>query len=200
MATKERDWDALADRYQQKLSPSILRSLARALGVTKDSLNALGVGWSTQSEALTFPERDGQQRVIGVLRRFEDGTKKALAGGQRGLFIPRGWHEEEGIIYVPEGPTDVAALLTLGLRAVGRPSCKGGLEYLIELFKDPNDEILIVADNDLSDDNRNPGRDGARILAAALARELGSRVRWTFAPEGFKDVRSWLIEEGTHGN
>ena len=101
-------------------------------------------------------------------------------------------------MYVPEGPSDVAALLSLGLRAVGRASCKGGVKYLAELFADTNEQILIVGENDKKDDGQWPGRDGARTLAAALARELGGRVRWTMPPMGFKDVREWLIREVSH--
>jgi hypothetical protein len=134
------------------------------------------------------------------LRRFPNDEKKAVVDSSRGLYLPRGWEEGEGTIYVPEGPTDVAALLTLGLRAVGRPSCKGGLEHLAELFQATEDEILILGDNDDKADGRSPGHDGARILAAALDRELGNRVRWTTAPEGYKDVRFWLMKEGTLGN
>jgi hypothetical protein len=156
------------------------------------------VGWRAEDEAWTFPEHDGQGKVIGILRRFEDGEKQAMAGSQRGIYLPRGWQEEEGIVYIPEGPTDVAALLSLGLRAVGRPSCTGGLEYLTELFADTDDEILILGENDEKEDGRWPGRDGARALASALARELGGRVRWTMPPEGCKDVREWMIKEGSH--
>lgn len=77
-------------------------------------------------------------------------------------------------------------------------SCKGGVKYLAELFADTNEQILIVGENDKKDDGQWPGRDGARTLAAALARELGGRVRWTMPPMGFKDVREWLIREVSH--
>jgi hypothetical protein len=195
MAAKVKDRAALAARYQQELTRSALRKLARELGVTEDSLRALGTGWREEDESWTFPERDGQGEVIGILRRFSDGEKRAMAGGQRGIYIPRGWENGEGVVHVPEGPSDVAALLSLGLRAVGRPSCQGGLEHLAALFADTDDQILIVGENDKKEDGKCPGRDGARVLAAALARELGGRVRWTMPPKGFKDVREWLIKE-----
>ena len=61
-----------------------------------------------------------------------------------------------------------------------------------------DDEILVVGENDRKDDGHWPGRDGAKKLAAALARELGGRVRWTLAPAGYKDVRDWLKKEGNN--
>jgi hypothetical protein len=205
MVEQRTNWAELAASYQRRLSRDSLRTLARQLGVAPDSLRKLGVGWREEDESWTTPEYDGQGRVIGILRRFADGEKKAMAGSQRGIYLPRGWQEEDGTIYVPEGPTDVAALLTLGLRAIGRPSSQGGLEHLAELFADTDDEILddeilIVGDNDKKADGRWPGREGARTLAAALARELGGRVRWTMPPNECKDIREWLIKEGNRGH
>jgi hypothetical protein len=199
MPTPTKDWAALAAEYERALGLPFLRKLARFLGVSKASLGALGTGWRAEDSSWTFPEHDGQGNVIGILRRFSDGDKQAMAGSQRGIYLPRGWREKKGTIFVPEGPSDTAALLTLRLRAVGRPSCKGGLEHLVALFKNTDDEILIVGENDKKEDGRWPGRDGARTLAAALARELGGRVRWTLPPEGCKDIREWLNKEGNRG-
>jgi hypothetical protein len=193
--TKPIDWAARAEACRRRLTPAGLRKLARKLGVSEDSLVALGVGLSTTG-AWTFPESDGQGNVIGILRRYRDGTKKVMPRGQRGLYLPQGWQDGKGPIFIPEGASDVAALLTLGLRAVGRPSCAGGVDHLLDLLADTDAEVLIVGENDQKEDGRWPGRDGARRVASALAPDLDCRVRWTMPPEGCKDVREYLTREG----
>jgi hypothetical protein len=198
MVDQHTDWAELAASYQRRLSSAPLRALARQLGVTLDSLRALDVGWSEADGAFTFPERDASGNVIGILRRFRSGRKMVMGGGRRGLYLPRDWQDGEGVVHVPEGASDVAALLSAGLRAVGRPSCTGGKQLLAELFAATDDDILIVGENDRKEDGRWPGRDGARAVAAALARELGGRVRWTLPPNGYKDIRAYLTREGTH--
>src|SRR5262249_55410352 len=120
-------WGRLAAYYRTQLTRPVLNRLARDLGVSPESLMDLGVGYSEVEQAWTFPEVDGAGEVIGILRRFRDGKKRAMKGGQRGIYVPASWREDFGETLVPEGPSDVAALLTVGLRAVGRPSCTGGI-------------------------------------------------------------------------
>jgi hypothetical protein len=193
------DWTALAADCEAALRRVSLRRLARELGVTLDSLQALRVGWREKDSAWTFPEFDGRGNIIGILRRYRDGRKKVMAGSQRGLYLPTGWHALEGTLYLPEGPTDVAALITHGLRAVGRPACTGGVQHLRDLLTGMDVEVLVVGEIDAKEDGKWPGRDGARAVAAALARDLGRRVRWTMPPAGFKDVREYLTMEKSHG-
>jgi hypothetical protein len=200
MSAKPKDWPALAAQYEEALTRSSLRKLARELGVSEDSLTALGAGWREEDEAWTFPERDGDSNIIGILRRFEDGAKQVIRGSKRGLYLPKGWDEHEGVIYLPEGPSDVAALLSMGMRAIGRPCCAGGVDHLVALLADSDaDDILVVGENDAKDDGTWPGRDGARKLASTLARDLDARVRWTMPPKGCKDVREWLNKESDDG-
>src|SRR5262245_50787104 len=200
MVMRHKDWADLAVQFQRRLHSGSLRTLARQLGVTVESLKALGVGWSDADGAWTFPEYDGQGNVIGILRRYKNGRKKVLGGGHRGLYLPQDWQDGDGPIYCPEGPSDIAALLSAGMRAVGRPACTGGVRHLCELFSGTDFEILVVGENDKKEDGRWPGRDGARAVAAALARDLGDRVRWTMPPRGYKDIREWLLKEGSRGH
>jgi hypothetical protein len=191
-----RNWGKLAIHYQHNLTRPVLNRLARDLGVSPESLLDLGVGYSEVERAWTFPERDGGGEVIGILRRFRDGKKRAMKGGRRGIYVPASWRADFGETLVPEGPSDVAALLTVGLRAVGRPSCTGGIDHLIRLFSGTNDKVCVLGENDRKEDGRWPGRDGARSTAARLRRELGRRVSWAMLPEGAKDVRDHLAQEG----
>ena len=61
-------------------------------------------------------------RIIGINRRFRDGSKKHLKGTKRGLTYAEDWATTDGPILLPEGGSDTAALLTMGLAAIGRPS------------------------------------------------------------------------------
>src|SRR5262245_44915940 len=156
MAVQHTDWAALAVNFQRRISRASLRALAQQLNVSAESLVALGVGWSEADVAWTFPERDGKEGVIGILRRYKNGRKKVMAGSHRGLYLPRGWENGAGPVYLPEGPSDVAALVGVGMRAVGRPSCTGGVRHLCELFSGTDFEILVVGENDKKEDGRWP--------------------------------------------
>ena len=187
------DWAALVIEYESRLSPRRLRQLSTELGVTCDSLVSLHVGWSDAEEAWTFPEFNGQETIIGIIRRYPDGTKRAMPRSQRGLYLPSNWRTMDGTIYVPEGASDVAALLSHGIRAIGRPSCTGGRKHLTDLLAETDCDILVLGENDQKDCGHWPGRDGARALATHLAHDLGGRVRWTLPPDGAKDIRDYLL-------
>lgn len=202
-----KDWEDLATRYEINLlkQPARLRQLAEGLGVPEASLRALGVGlrrdqvrdgdtWVAGDECYTFPESNGRGDVVGILRRYLDRQrdKKAVQGSKRGLCIPSGFKEMTGPVHVVEGPTDVAALISVGRTAVGRPSAKGGVEHLAELLRDDPREIIIVGENDRKADGSWPGREGAESVARQLARRLDREVKVALPPEPHKDLRALL--------
>ncbi len=85
-----------------------------------------------------------------------------------------------------EGPTDTAALLDLDLNVIGRPSCTGGVELLINLVCDwKPEEVAIIADADA------PGQRGARYLASRLVGYVHGGVWIVTPPKGAKDAREW---------
>ena len=66
-------------------------------------------------------------------------------------------------IYLVEGVTDLAAALSLGLPAIGRPSCSGCITYVqIAINGLGVKRAIIVGDNDT------PGIRGAKQLAEEL--------------------------------
>jgi integrase len=154
------------------------------------------LGANKAEKCWTFPEVDAAGTVIGVTRRFLDGSKKRTAGGRSGLTLADGWRERPGPVLLVEGPTDLLALTAAGLCAVGRPSNTGGVDLFAELLKDwPADrEILVVGENDRKPDGSWPGRSGAERTAAALAGRLGRPVPFAMPPDGAKDVRQWLTD------
>lgn len=204
-----RDWAAEAAAYAARLTAADRAAQEARLGLPAGALAAavpmLGTcGANEHGVILTFPERDGAERVIGVMRRIPgpDGDeKKATAGGRRGLTIAPGWRDRPGPVFVVEGPTDTAAVTAIGLPAVGRPSKDGGRKELAALLADwPTDRgIVIVGENDPpTPDGRLDGRDAAARMATGLAKSLGPRVYWTLPPAGAKDVREWLTHPDRH--
>ncbi|QDU23585.1 hypothetical protein [Urbifossiella limnaea] len=191
------DWTALAGRRAAELNPARRNDLARTLGLPADALDALpllGFHNDARGAYYTFPEANAGGTVVGLNRRFADGTKKALPGSKRGLTLPAGWRERPGPVFVVEGPTDAAAMTAAGLSAVGRPSNTGGVAHLAELFGDldAGRSVVVVGENDRKASGEWPGRTGAESVARGLAGRLGRAVQWALPPEGAKDVREWL--------
>lgn len=134
---------------------------AHRLGVTPDSLAEIGAAWAPEYDAWAFPMLDGFEKVVGVRLRSECGRKWAVYGSRQGVFIP--WCRRAPRVYLPEGPTDTAAALSLGLFAIGRPSCQcGAMELRQALRRFGVREVVVVSDND------DPGLNGARRLAGEL--------------------------------
>lgn len=170
--------------WAAKTPVDALQGLAKRLGVSEAALAALNAVWAECYSSWAFPMRDGFGNMVGIRLRSSTGRKFAVTGSKQGIFLPV--TDRQSVVYICEGPTDTAAALTLGLFAIGRPSCNGGLLEIraacrqMQIYR-----AVIVADHD------DPGQKGARILG----QKLGLRhVIWT--PPA-KDIRDWLNLGGT---
>jgi replicative DNA helicase len=200
-----KDLRAQAEHFAARLTPDRRAELARVLGLPESVLATLPLlGFSAKGfhedyyhqPCFTFPELDGDGRVVGISCRYPDHEKKAKPGGSRGLTVPDGWQERDGPLYLPEGQSDTLALTAMGLPAVGRPSNTGGVDQLADLLSDlPADrEVIVLGEYDPKPDGRWPGMEGAVQTAKALAGKPGRRVSWALTPGGakVKDVRAWV--------
>ena len=162
--------------FQSQTMSAWIEKLAVELSVSTDSLRSLDVAWASPFLAWAFPMRDGYGDPIGIRLRTADGKKFAVTGSRQGLFIPS--YSPHGELYICEGPTDTAAMLSIGGYAIGRPSCLG-CEDMIRDFIRVNKirTVTIVADAD------EPGQRGAEKLQASL--KVKSKI-WT--PPA-KDIR-----------
>lgn len=159
--------------------------LAKELGVSYSSLLFMGALWSANHQAWAFPMRDGLGKIVGIRIRWPNGNKKAITGSKNALFIPRDEYRKQRV-YLFEGPTDTCAAVTIGLKAIGRPSCSAGLFDIITFIKQNQvKELVIVCDSD------KPGLDGA----AALVQHLPIRSVVITPPA--KDMRDFLKNGGT---
>ena len=158
--------------------------LGQRLGVTRKALRALGACWAWPHEAWGFPMFDGKEDFAGIRLRSNEGEKWALRGSRQGILLPDMAVPEETLVV--EGPTDTAAAVSLGLHAIGRPSCTGGARE-IETFcrRRGVKRLSVLADND------GPGIKGARTLCE----QLSVRTRVVVLPA--KDLREWLRHGAT---
>ncbi|MFX0194890.1 MAG: hypothetical protein ACFFCW_02115 [Candidatus Hodarchaeota archaeon] len=178
---QSRDFGQLVRQYQQQLTGERLDALADSLGVSVQSLERLNVGWD--SKAYTFPMSNDFGKVIGIQRRFLNGSKVSVKGSKSGLFVPSDL-PSNGLLLVCEGATDTAAALDLGFAAIGRPNCNSKTN-LVSSFVERRDAV-VISDDDCA------GKTGAEKLAKVLTLYCSS-VKVIYPPEGVKDLRQWLI-------
>ncbi len=176
-ATRTTNWPLLVGLYQRNIESEQLEVFAECLGVSAAVLIRLGVGCF--GDVWTFPMVNEQQVPVGIRTRTENGEKRSVFGSRAGLFIPHDFAPNGGPLVVCEGATDTAALLSLGLCAVGRADCATGLRFLRPLCA--GRDVVIVGDND------DAGRHGASQLAGSL-----DNARVVFPPDGIKDAREWV--------
>ena len=148
-----------------------LYELAEELGVTYESVSAVGAAWSKRWSAWAFPMKNGLGIIVGIRLRRKDGSKFAVTGSKQGIFIPYGTPRR--VVYITEGPTDLCALLSMGLWGIARPSCSGGTAEINATIKRLHiQRAVIIADNDedkeLAGRTYNPGYDGAARLAETI--------------------------------
>lgn len=161
---KPLDAEPMWRRWFERTDFHHLDGFGMSLGVDTDCLKAIGCAWSTYG-AWAFPMKDPNGKVIGIRLRNDQGDKWAVKGSKAGLFIPGDYsYMPDRIAYLVEGPTDLAAAMTIGLRAFGRPACIGQEQYILQYVAQQKIErLVIVTDND------EPGIRGAEKLQSMLS-------------------------------
>ena len=189
------DASGMMKRWFAQTPRAAYDGLSAALGVSAESLLALKCAWAPEPRAWAFPMRNGSGEVVGIRLRSPDGRKWSVTGGHEGIFLPA--IPPEKTAWIVEGPTDCAALLTLGKFAIGRPSCSGGIAHTAAtLARLRIRQAIIISDNDEdkerpNGDRWNPGLDGAN----RLAEEIGVACCIVVLP--VKDSREFLQSGGT---
>lgn len=187
----------LFTRWKQHTEDRHLEQLSHLLGIEELPLRALNVAWAEEHSAWAFPMVNAERCVTGVRLRNERGEKWAVTGGKNGLFVPNHHPPTSRRCFICEGPTDTAALLSIGLFAIGRPSCNEGATLLCEILPVLGiREAVIVADHDRDKNapdgqSYNPGVDGAVGLSAKLP------VRNCIWLPATKDAREFVRNGGS---
>lgn len=116
----------LAERCREAMKPSWLNRLASLLNLPAESLEQLRVGWHADLRATTWRMVNATGNVVGIWLRCPRTSRKwSVRGGQSGLFVPSMPIPAPDVLFVTEGPSDTAAVLSLGLPVIGRASCNG---------------------------------------------------------------------------
>ncbi len=174
------DFEALQRACAEALSWQRLEQLAAGLRVAMTPLRNMGLGWH-DDRAYSFPMHDGGGTVVGLRLRTLAGRKWAVKGSRNGLFLNQRT-EGVGTVFVCEGASDTAAMMGLGLEAMGVPGagqCVAALKMHLR-----RRDVVVMADRDEA------GRRGADRIAAGLQRVCRS-VRLLYPRIG-KDVREWF--------
>ena len=155
------DVKSIYQKWFNDTNPESLKGFAESLGLEVMSLLLLGCSWAPESDAFAFPMLDGTCETIGIRLRNVYGKKWAVKGSHQGLFIPEISFGKR--LYICEGPTDTAAALSLGFSVIGRPSCLGCEDMILQFIRIQKiKEVVIIADNDEA------GIRGAEKLRAML--------------------------------
>jgi hypothetical protein len=189
--TKPRFNAAILRGWMDITTPKMTREYAESLGVSQPSVVLLGACY-TGNDTWAWPMRDSSGKIIGVRLRSNNGRKWAVAGSSNGLFMTQRCPSK---VYVCEGPTDTAAAISIGLFAVGRPSCSGGGPAIVELVKKRGvKEVVIIADTDRKKrpdgSPWNPGLEGAQALKERLP------VKSSIITLPCKDLREFVRNGG----
>lgn len=179
-------WAEMAERWFVEMPDHWRARAAERLGLQVDVLIRLMVGWDSERRATTWPMRDPDGRVVGVRLRCPITARKwAVSGSAAGLIFQVDLRAGMPL-WVAEGPTDTAALCSVGLDGVGVPSAGGRVDWVASLARRLRaPELIVVADCDAA------GAMGAKRLVRACMTICGVRV--IRPPDGIKDCREWIV-------
>lgn len=197
------DWTLLArTMFEAPTAGEERNYLAKTLGLKESALVELhvGRGWDEYRHKpySSWPERDASGKVVGIVRRYRDGAKKTMQHSSHGLYI--GPLYMPGPVLLPEGGSDSAALVGLGLNVIGRPSNTGGVDELVKLLKKDKKPVVVLGERDKKSIDEChcgtcmrcwPGLAGALLTAQRLIAGLKRHVSVKMF-KGAKDAREWV--------
>jgi hypothetical protein len=134
------NWQGLSDKYAFDYIWELGTNI-KPFEVTDTVLQMVGCGWD--GEAWTFPERNENNEIVGIMRRFPDSFKVMVDGSQRGLYLPHQTIlEDREIVFIPElplliteGVSDLCTVLDLGYQGIGKSQCSGKEEMIVAWLK-----------------------------------------------------------------
>ena len=174
---------------------TLLAQLADALAVDTDALRRLRTRFTPRRRYACWPMCNAKGITIGYRVRPDHGKKFALTtlthASKNGLFCPTGIPVPCKRLIVCEGPTDTAAVLSMGFEAIGRPNCSARLDMTCQwIAYRKARSVIIIADAD------GPGHVGACKLADKLWRR--TRELKVIYPPRNNDVRDWRANGCDH--
>lgn len=173
-------------------------------GISEESLDHAGVGWSDQRKAVAFPVRRPLESAMVncKFRRLpKDGFSQIKDGEKLYWLLDKLCIEASRDLYIVEGEIDALSFIEAGIPNVlsvpdGAPKTVGEGDQHAKKFSfvpashkwiEPFERIIIATDGD------GPGEALAEELARRYGKEKCWRIDW---PEGTKDANDFLIEHG----
>ena len=194
------NWNTLQECYTATFNRFPTHRLTNPFPVSVKAISNMQAGWD--GEAYTFPVRNANDEIIGITRRWPEGTKGMVKGSQVGIYIPRiRWLTlgQDWTLFICEGASDTATAIGMDLFAIGRVSCQTGRDHIIKFcVKKKPTQIVIVADNDSA------GITGAKILGVDISHgyKLFTApcpiIKVITPPTDVKDLREWRQNGLTH--
>jgi len=188
--------------FQTAITGNHLPTLGQQLLLPTQALFDFGVGveFPGGHPLWTFPERDANNRIVGIVIRTNTGKKWCEKGSRRGLIIahrppPNAISDPTAPLYIPEGHTDCIALYAAGCLAIGRPAARlnGAAERWLADFLLGRPHLWQERPIVVTGDNDSAGRQGAQATAENLSRILGKAVVHDYPPYVYNDMRDWII-------
>ena len=160
-------------------------------GVRPYAWNSIGAAWSTKKNAWMIPFRNAECQIIGFQFRSLAGAKWAMEGSALGLFIPRMKVAKE--VFISEGASDCATLISLGVYAIARPAAFACHDMLADFIRNQKIErAIIIADFDVKQ-SKNEVKSAGIDSALKLKLKLPCESRIIVPPNGAKDIREAVI-------
>ena len=199
-AEQKRSLTESAQKYHKALTPQAASYLA-ARGITKQVAATFLLGSVVEPSAghehaigrLSIPYIT-PAGVVGIkFRSIGDGTPKYLwpTGQKIGLFNVSDLHRYSDTIAICEGEVDTIIVSSFcGIPAVGVAGVSQWKPWFPKLFE-PYKRILIMADNDIKEDGRNPGQE----LAGRIKEDLNTATVIHLEPN--LDVNDTYLKYGS---
>ena len=178
------DWESLVNEYWlNPQAPGKLLSLAKKWKIKPLQLTFARLGFD--GEAITIPMYNEDCDIIGIHRRFKDGSRCCVDGSQLGLFL---WSGGITQVVITEGFSDGAIAKELGFYPIGKPCASFG-ELLIAKFVKINKigKVVTIQDNDSA------GEKSAKKVKKALTSVCECGI---IRPGEYKDLKEYYLENG----
>lgn len=190
---RQKNWNILQEYFVKNLRKKSyqLKRLEKEWDVPKELILKLGVGFD--KNYFTIPMYNEVLSIIGIQKRYLDGSKKVFSGSELGLFLGwdvNKWPNDKKLI-ICEGFSDTITAADFGVLSVGRPSCGTGIDLVIDLI-----ELLGISESIVISDN---GNDAERWGAELMLKTLPIKSKLILPPSGIKDLRQWKQKGLTKG-
>lgn len=76
----------LFETLKANVFPEMLDAFAKSLGLSVEAIKTTGVGFYPAEQAWVTAEYDDREHIIGLLKRYPDGTKCTFENSKRGLY------------------------------------------------------------------------------------------------------------------